>query len=489
MNNAVIITPDDWSPALLAEFVKTHASALRIILLQPPQASAAPPSPALQVAFHEHPLSSATWTRLVPLLEGEIVLTFSAPVRLASSDRERICRALADCDGTICYSDRTLEITQTNRVPEPGIDYQLGSIRDDFDFGPVMAWSLADLRRTLADHPLAPSRMSALYELRLRLSERRLPTRLPEPLYAYQKSDHRPTGSRVFDYVDPRQREIQIEREQIATQHLIRIQALRPATLRPLPPEPDEFPVEASIVIPVRNRVRTIADAVQSALSQVTDFPFNVLVVDNHSDDGTSTILSELAAREPRLNHLVPTRTDLGIGGCWNHAVQSNMCGRFTCQLDSDDLYTDSTALQHIVDGLRAGPYAMLVGSYAMVDFQLNSIPPGIIDHREWTDSNGPNNLLRVNGIGAPRCFRTQVLRLHPLPNVSYGEDYAISLRLSRDYAVARIFEPLYLCRRWEGNSDADLPITTQNRYNQYKDLLRTLEIQARQIAGREVTR
>jgi glycosyltransferase involved in cell wall biosynthesis len=284
-----------------------------------------------------------------------------------------------------------------------------------------------------------------------------------------------------FAYVDPRQMDYQKEMEGVATEHLRRIGAYCSHDFLPVPETAAASPVLATVVIPVRNRERTIAEAVRSALSQKTDFPFNVIVVQNHSTDRTADILDGIAAQDGRLLHLVPKRTDLGIGGCWNEAVQSPACGRFVCQLDSDDLYADEHTLAKMIGMLREGRCGMAVGSYRLVNFNLEELPPGIIDHREWSDDNGRNNLLRVNGIGAPRAFATALLREFPFPNVSYGEDYAASLRISRDYQVGRIYEPVYLCRRWEDNTDAQLSNEQEVRYAMYKDGLRTQEIKQRQ--------
>jgi hypothetical protein len=325
---------------------------------------------------------------------------------------------------------------------------------------------------------LAPTRWSGWYDLRLRLSRVGRIAHWAEPICTLQSGG---AADSHFAYVDPRNRLVQMEREAVATEHLKAIGAwLPPRTARPTP-DPSRFPVEASVIIPVRNRVKTIADAVRSALSQRAEFLFNIIVVDNHSTDGTSKLLDASAAKDRRLVVIRPEPHDLQIGGCWNLAVASPHCGRYAVQLDSDDLYSDADALQTLIDALRAGPHAMVVGSYRLVDFALNEIPPGIIDHREWSDTNGHNNLLRVNGIGAPRAFDTAVLRQHPMPNVSYGEDYAVALQVSRTYAIARIYEPLYLCRRWEGNSDAAPPLELTNQRNLFKDSLRTREIEARQ--------
>jgi glycosyltransferase involved in cell wall biosynthesis len=288
-----------------------------------------------------------------------------------------------------------------------------------------------------------------------------------------------------FAYVDSRQLDYQREMERVATEHLRRIGAYCSHEPLPAPDDAAAYPVTASIVIPVRNRERTIADAVRSALSQETDFPFNVLVVENHSTDRTAAILNDLAGSDSRVVPLVPQRRDLGIGGCWNEAVRSALCGRFVCQLDSDDLYCDGHTLAKVVGMLRQTGCGMVVGAYRLVNFNLEELPPGIIDHREWSDGNGRNNLLRVNGIGAPRAFATGLLRQFPFPNVSYGEDYAAALRISRDYRVGRIYEPLYLCRRWEDNSDAQLSNEQEVRYAEYKDSLRTQEILQRQLINR----
>jgi Glycosyl transferase family 2 len=359
----------------------------------------------------------------------------------------------------------------------PRIDYQPGSIRDTFDFGPVVAISVKAAREAGLEAGL---RWGGLYDLRLRLSEHAPIVRIPEPLYSASAVEVRSPGEAQFDYVDPRHRDYQIEMEHVATEHLRRIGALLPPTFWAIPGAAEEFPVRASVVIPVRNRERTILDAVGSALSQKTSFPFNVVVVDNHSTDRTTELLRGVG--DPRLVHVVPGRRDLGIGGCWNEAISSPRCGRYSVQLDSDDLYPNDGVLARIVEELERGPYAMVVGSYTMVDFSLKEIPPGLVDHREWTRENGRNNALRVNGIGAPRAFDTAILRSEGVafPNVSYGEDYAVALRISHDYEVGRITDSVYLCRRWEGNSDSALPLETQNRYDAYKDWLRTLEIVAR---------
>jgi hypothetical protein len=361
----------------------------------------------------------------------------------------------------------------SDSVGHPRIAYQRGSIRDNFDFGPVIAV------RADAISSLTETRWGGLYDLRLKLSETYSVVHIPEPLYGSSVLDTRPTGQRQFDYVDPRNREYQLEMETIATAHLTRIGAWLAPRFEIVPAPAEEYPVRASIVIPVRNRERTILDAIRSALSQKTDFQFNVIVVDNHSTDSTTELLR--AFTDPRLVHTVPARRDLGIGGCWNEAIYSSHCGRYAVQLDSDDLYINDEVLARIVGELENGSYAMVIASYTMVDFGLKEIPPGLIDHREWSRENGRNNALRINGLGAPRAFDTSVVRRIGFPNVSYGEDYAVALRISRDYEIGRIYDSVYLCRRWEGNTDTALPLETANRYDAYKDWVRTVEIEARQ--------
>ena len=304
-----------------------------------------------------------------------------------------------------------------------------------------------------------------------------------EYLYTEIETDTRKSGEKQFDYVDPRNRAVQIEMEKVCTDYLIRIGA----GLEPKFKDPDirefgeqDFPVTASVVIPVFNRIRTVRDAVESALSQECDFPFNVIVVDNHSTDGTTELLEEIAAKDDRLVHIIPARYDLGIGGCWNLAVHSEKCGEYAVQLDSDDVYSGPDTLKKIVSAFREQDCAMVVGTYQMTDFQMTPIPPGIIDHREWTEENGRNNALRINGLGAPRAFLTPLLRTLNLPNTSYGEDYALGLRISREYRIGRIYDVLYCCRRWEGNSDAALDIEKVNANNLYKDRIRTWELEAR---------
>ena len=328
----------------------------------------------------------------------------------------------------------------------------------------------------------------ALYDLRLRMKNI---VHINECLYTEVETDCRKSGEKQFDYVDPKNREVQIEMEKICTEHLKRINAWLPPVCRGVDPEKfgvsrlsdgllEGYPVKATVVIPVYNRVRTVKDAVQSALSQICDFPFNVIVVDNHSTDGTTELLAELSEKDSRLMHRIPARRDLGIGGCWNLAVHDPECGEFAVQLDSDDVYSGVDTLSKIVKAFQEQDCAMVVGTYQMTDFNMNPIPPGVIDHKEWTEWNGHNNALRINGLGAPRAFWTPLLRTLNLPNTSYGEDYAIGLRISREYRIGRIYDVLYCCRRWEGNSDAALDVEKVNANNLYKDRIRTWELEAR---------
>ncbi len=412
--------------------------------------------------------SSRAIEQLIDAADSEFLFIGDPRVNIEPGPRmfERMAQVMRDGAAGWVYADA---------AGHPRIDYQPGSIRDGFDFGPVVAMPVRAAREAGIDRAW---KWGALYDLRLRIAHKHNVVRIPEALYSASIDDQRPSGRKQFDYVDPRNRDYQIEMERIATAHLKRIGAWLEPRFNPVPAPTARFPVKASVVIPVRNRERTILDAVRSALAQRAGFDFNVIAVDNHSTDRTTEILSGIG--DSRLLHMVPERRDLGIGGCWNEAIYSLHCGRYAVQLDSDDLYRDDTVLRRIVAALEAGPYAMVIGAYTMVDFSLKEIAPGLIDHREWTRENGRNNALRINGLGAPRAFDTAVVRRIGFPNVSYGEDYAVALRISRDYEIGRIYDSVYLCRRWEGNSDSALPLEIANRYDHYKDWLRTVEIRAR---------
>lgn len=401
-----------------------------------------------------------------------------APVSLGQYAIQRMMRVAGETDAALVYSDRFSSNGGTIE-PHPVIDWQEGSLRDDFDFGSVVMVNAALLRKFSEDVDESEYRYAGWYELWLYLSRHGRMFHINELLYTEEERDLRDSGVKQFDYVNPANRDVQIEMEEAVTAHLKAVGAYVDTAYYS---EPDfaeqDFACEATVVIPVRNREKTICDAVDSALAQVTTFPFNVIVVDNHSTDGTTKLLD--AYTDSRLIHIIPRRTDLGIGGCWNVAVDDERCGRFAVQLDSDDLYSSPDTLQKIVDAFYEQRAAMIVGSYRMCDFNLNTLPPGLIDHAEWTDTNGCNNALRINGLGAPRAFFTPLLRQIRFPNTSYGEDYALGLAFSRRYKIGRIFTELYLCRRWGGNSDATLSIDKINANNLYKDRLRTMELMAR---------
>ena len=405
------------------------------------------------------------------------------PMTLGSNMLERPLLVAGDEHAAMVYSDR-YTVEQGERKAHPVIDYQEGSLRDDFDFGSILLVRASLLHRFAAMEHEHEYLYAGLYDLRLFLSREGRILHLNEYLYTEEETDLRASGEKQFDYVNPRNRDVQIEMEQACTAHLREVKALiDPNQYRTVDFNEQEFEVEASVVIPVFNRVKTVKDAVESALSQKASFKYNVIVVDNHSTDGTSDILAGLSqCHGNKLHVIVPERTDLGIGGCWNMAINSAECGRFAVQLDSDDLYSSPKTLQTIVDAFYKQKAAMVIGSYRMCDFELNTLPPGLIDHKEWTDENGPNNALRINGLGAPRAFFTPLLRQVQFPNTSYGEDYALGLMFSRHYRIGRIYTELYLCRRWGGNSDAALSVEKINANNLYKDRLRTMELHARQL-------
>lgn len=395
-------------------------------------------------------------------------------------------RTIAEDSGALMlYADHYTTPSQFPRGeasnPCPLIDCQLGSVRDDFQMGSLLLIRTSALKDYVAQAKEVSYRFAALYDFRLFVSRTMLPVHADEFLYTEIEQDTRLSGQKQFDYVDPRNRDRQIEMEQACTAHLKAIGAyLAPETFQDIDFSEGEFAVEASVIIPVRNRERTIRDAIRSVLEQQTTFSYNLIVVDNGSTDGTTEAIREFTG-DKRVIHVIPERNDLGIGGCWNTAVHHPQVGRFVVQLDSDDLYSSPQTLQQMVDAFREQQAAMVIGSYRMCDFQLNTLPPGLIDHKEWTPDNGRNNALRINGLGAPRAFYTPVLRKLQIPNTSYGEDYALGLMISRRYHIGRLYHEVYLCRRWEGNSDAALSQDKINKNNTYKDHLRTLEILARQ--------
>jgi hypothetical protein len=429
--------------------------------------------------LHTSDRSAEAIQKLISSSSSDVVFVGDPNVELQveESSLRRMSRVLEVWGAGIVYSDA---------VARPRADYQFGSIRDDFEFGPLVALSVPLSREAYRSHGLPETdlRWGALYDLRLKLSIDHPVVRIPEPLYSAKELDSRSAGERHFDYVDSSNRDYQVEMERVATGHLRRIGAHLEDVVAKTSIRVDPFPATASIVIPVRNREKTLSDALGSALEQETDFAFNVIVVDNHSTDSTGWIIEDI--KDARLVHLIPERTDLGIGGCWNEAIRHPDCGRFALQLDSDDLFSGKDVLARVVREMARHRYAMLVGSYTTVDFSLRPTSPGLVDHREWTRQNGPNNALRVNGFGAPRAYDVAVARRFGFPNVSYGEDYAMGLRMCREYEIGRMFDSLYHCRRWEGNTDSAPPIEVLNRYNGYKDWVRTNEIRARVALNRE---
>ena len=406
-----------------------------------------------------------------------LVYTKTTTLELGYMALERLLQIAQDTEAGLVYADH-YQVKGGELVKAPVIDYQKGSLRDDFDFGSVLFFDAAALKESV-QRMTETYQHAGLYDLRLKLSQRYALVHANEYLYSEVEEDNRKSGEKQFDYVDPRNRDRQIEMEKACTQHLKEIGGYLEPHFKDIDFNQGEFEVEASVIIPVRNRAATIGAAIESVLKQQAKFKFNLIVIDNHSTDGTTEAIDAFKA-DGRVVHLVPERNDLGIGGCWNYGVNSAHCGKFAVQLDSDDLYKDEHTLQTIVDAFYEQKCAMVIGSYMMTDFDLNELPPGVIDHKEWTPDNGRNNALRINGLGAPRAFYTPVLRSIGLPNTSYGEDYAMGLNISRHYQIGRIYDVLYLCRRWGGNSDAALSIEKVNANNLYKDRIRTWELEAR---------
>ncbi len=467
---------EGWLTELLAGWAETPVG--RVVLIGPEQAVGNTAKPVEQIVT-DKPLSGEAWRGALATLEPGVLVCLRDEVTMSAASLLRLAKATCSSGAPMMYS-HFVQDTAEGPKPCPTNDYQLGSLRDDFEFGPVTAWSVAAIKQAAGEAgELMDSNAGAFYDLRLRITQVGMPVRLPEPLYTRPNPDDRPTGKKLFDYVDPANRAAQLESEAIVTEHLKRIGAYMEPSFQ-TPDVQGDYPVTASVIIPVRNRIKTVADAVKSACEQTAEFKFNVIVVDNHSTDGTTERLAELSKTYDHLVHLVPVPTDLGIGGCWNYALQSDYCGKWAVQLDSDDIYIDEHSVAKMVAALEEGPYAMVVGAYRMVNFDLEEIPPGLIDHKEWTRDNGRNNLLRVNGIGAPRAFSTKVMRTSPLPNTSYGEDYGIAMTISRQHEIGRLYDALYLCRRWDDNTDADLPLDVKNRHDLYKDRLRTLEVMSR---------
>ena len=424
--------------------------------------------------------ATSTWKGLAACLESPYTLVYSlnAGLRLGKGALSRMLQIAEWTGAAMVYSDRFKEKADGERTMAPVIDCQAGALRDDFDFGSVLLFKTQVLRQAVEmmdrDYSFA-----AMYDLRLKVSRLGSLEHIPEYLYYEVETDSRTSGEKLFDYVDPKNRAVQIEMEAVVTDHLKAIGGYLEPVFKDVPPCGEEFPVEASVVIPCRNRVSTIGDAISSALSQVTDFPYNVFVVDDNSTDGTVDVIKSFLD-DHRLIYIAQDKTYHAIGGNWNAAIHHPMCGKYALQLDSDDMYSGPDTVRKFVEAFRMERCAMVVGTYQMTDFDLNPIPPGVIDHREWTDANGRNNALRVNGLGAPRGFYVPILRTIDFPVTKYGEDYAVGLRISREYRIGRIYDVIYNCRRWRDNSDGNLPVEKVNSNNYYKDKIRTWELQAR---------
>lgn len=417
-----------------------------------------------QIAEHSDADYSLVYTKYTTLELGMFAL-------------ERMLHIAEDSDAGMVYADH-YQVTGESRNLCPVIDCQPGSLRDDFNFGSVLLYK-ADVLKAAVNAMATEYSFAGLYDLRLKVSQKASLVHINEYLYSEVEYDTRKSGEKIFDYVDPKNRGVQIEMEAACTAHLKEIGGYLAPDFKKIEFNAGNFEFEASVLIPVRNRIRTVEDAIRSVLNQKTNFKFNLIVVDNHSTDGTTEAIKNFASDE-RLIHLLPERQDLGIGGCWNLGVHNSKCGKFVIQLDSDDVYSDENTLQKMVDAFYEQNCAMVVGTYMMTDFNMNMIAPGIIDHKEWTPENGRNNALRINGLGAPRAFYTPVLREIKVPNTSYGEDYALGLNISREYQIGRVYDVVYMCRRWDDNSDASLDVVKMNGHNTYKDRIRTWELQAR---------
>lgn len=407
-----------------------------------------------------------------------LIYTKHTTLKLGQYALERFYNIANSTGAGLVYSDY-YQIANGVRSNLPLIDYQEGSLRDDFNFGSLLFYNSEKLKKAAAE-TTDNYQFAGLYNLRLKVSQQAELLHINEYLYSEVEFDTRKSGEKLFDYVDPKNRDAQIEMEIACTDHLKKIGGYLAPVFKNIEFNESNFPVEASVIIPVHNRVKTLEDAIKSTLSQKTDFPFNLIIVDNHSTDGTSEIIEKHAKADSRLIHIIPESIDLGIGGCWNTGADSPLCGKFAVQLDSDDIYKDENTLQTIVNAFYEQNCAMVIGSYTTTNFAMETIAPGLIDHKEWTTENGRNNALRINGLGAPRAFYTPVLRNIKVPNTSYGEDYALGLAISREYQIGRIYDSIYLCRRWDDNSDASLDVVKMNGHNLYKDKIRTIELKAR---------
>ena len=407
-----------------------------------------------------------------------LIYTKDTTLELGQYALERLFHIAESTKAGLVYADY-YQIVNGIRSNLPLIDYQEGSLRDDFNFGSMLFYNSECLKKVVAE-TTEIYQFAGLYNLRLKVSQQAELVHINEYLYSEVETDTRKSGEKQFDYVDPKNRAVQLEMEAICTDHLKKIGAFLAPEFKKIEFNESNFPVEASVIIPIKNRVKTVEDAIKSVLMQKTSFDFNLIIIDNFSTDGTSELIQKYVRADNRVIHIIPERTDLGIGGCWNAGVDTTLCGKFSVQLDSDDVYQDENTLQTIVNAFYEQNCAMVIGSYTMTNFNMETIAPGLIDHKEWTLENGRNNALRINGLGAPRAFYTPLLREIKVPNTSYGEDYALGLRISREYRIGRVYESLYLCRRWDENSDASLDVAKMNGYNLYKDKIRTIELKAR---------
>jgi len=423
--------------------------------------------------------STATIKKIAAKADTEytLIYTKSADLRLGMFALDRMLQIIKDSDAGLVYADHYQVIGEEKRN-NPLIAYQKGSLRDDFNFGSLILYKTSELKKAV-DKMDKEYKFAGIYDLRLKVSQTANLVHINEYLYTEIENDTRKSGEKIFDYVDPKNRQVQIEMEEACTDHLKKTGGYLAPRFKKVEFNKFDFEYEASVIIPVRNRIRTIGDAIKSVLNQKANFKFNLIVIDNYSTDGTTEAIDKFAS-DNRLIHIIPENKELGIGGCWNAGVHHPKCGKFAIQLDSDDVYSDENTLQKIVDAFYEQNCAMVVGTYMLTDFDMKMIPPGIIDHKEWTPENGRNNALRINGLGAPRAFYTPVLREIKVPNTSYGEDYALGLHFSREYQIGRIYDVLYLCRRWDDNSDASLDIVKMNSHNTYKDRIRTWELEAR---------
>ena len=478
--DAFILYTQQEQAAKTVDQIKQSEYVKKIFLLSPQKGMN--PIEGCEIIEIDSMQSTQTVLKIAEKTTADYTLIYqkSTVLKLGYFALERMIKIAEDTSAGMVYADY-YAIADGVKKNNPVISYQKGSLRDDFNFGSLMIYSSKALKNAAENIEKQSYDFAGLYDLRLKVSQKNNLVHINEYLYSEIDEDTRKSGEKIFDYVDPKNRKVQIEMEQACTQHLKDVGAYLEPKFQPIAFDKDDFEFEASVIIPVRDRIKTVKDAIESVLIQKTDFKFNLIVVDNHSTDGTTEAIAEFAKNDERLIHVIPNRDDLGIGGCWNMGVHHEKCGKFSIQLDSDDVYSDENTLQKIVKAFYEQNCAMVVGTYKMTDFDMNTIAPGIIDHKEWTPDNGRNNALRINGLGAPRAFYTPVLRDIKVPNTSYGEDYALGLNISRNYQIGRIYDVLYLCRRWEDNSDASLDIVKMNSHNTYKDRIRTWELLARQ--------